>query len=1059
MSNIFLIFINNGMKKYILVSIISLVQISMIGQDNVLDLMKGFKPRFIGPAGMSGRVTSIDVNRTNLDHIVIGTASGGVWETKNGGISFYPIFDKQPIQSVGAVAIDPSNPSVMWAGTGEGNPRNSQSSGIGIFKSIDGGKNWHQTGLENSKTIHRIIVDPRNSDVVYVASLGSAWGPNKERGVFKTTDGGENWNKILYINDSVGCADLVLDPSNPNKLIAAMWQYNRQPWMFNSGGKGSGIHITYDGGATWKLKTEKEGLPKGDLGRIGLSFATNKPNIVYALVEAKKTGLYKSVDGGENWTLVSTKNIGNRPFYYADIFVDPTNENRIFNLYSTVTRSEDGGKTFKGIAPYHKAHPDHHAFWIEPTEGRFIIDGNDGGLLISRNGGNSWQYVSNLPLGQFYHINIDDEIPYNVYGGLQDNGSWVGPSYVYERGGIRNHHWSEVLFGDGFDVMPNKADKNKLFAMYQGGTLTEVDVTTGYSSFIQPQTTDSIPLRFSWNAALTQDPFNECGVYFGSQFVHYSSDCGKNWKIISPDLTTNDTSKQKQVESGGLTIDATKAENHTTILSIEPSALDSNLIYVGSDDGKLHVSEDGGENWTDISARLPDLPKGAWFPQIVSSKLMAGEAFVVVNNYRQNDWSPYLYKTIDYGKTWSRIANEQNIDGYCLSVAQDPINRSLLFLGTQRGLYVSLDGGNSWNKWNEELPSMPIRDMKIHPREHDLVLGTFGRAIIILDDISPLRTLADKKGDLLSDSLLLFGHKEGYLMPWKQAKGIRFTGDSEWKGQNRHTNYFVKAWVSPDMYMKAKGKDGKKKPEIEFFLKNLDGDTLNYTRSKSDSLMNNRAFIMLMEAGSKWLSRNKKDLKGKREILPPGKPLLEGEYEIVAVLDSVEARHRFTVKEHPIHGKTKDYRIAQRNAYDEVEQLFEPILADVERLKEMESIVQKVKGNLSFVGDSAKKDISKLSKNVTDTLNQLFELYFLPKDFEGYDHVSVRISNLYNNLSGYLRAENRAEGGNYEIAIDRLLTAWRNAHEKQVEFETGLWVRYQSLVDEQQFNFFKELDE
>ncbi len=1046
------------MKKLNISLLVLLTVFSLNAQESLMDLMKGMKPRFIGPAGMSGRVTSIDVAKNNLDHILIGTASGGVWVSKNGGINFRPVFDKQPIQSIGAVAFDPQNPTVIWAGTGEGNPRNSQSSGMGMFKSIDGGKNWEHVGLEATKTIHRIIIDPRNTDVVYVASLGSAWGPNPDRGVFKTTDGGATWEKILFVNDTVGCADLVVDPSNPNKMIAAMWHYHRQPWTFTSGGKGSGIYITYDGGKTWKKKTEKDGLSKGIIGRTGLAFATNKPNIVYALIESKKTGLYKSTNGGENWSLVSTKNIGNRPFYYADIFVDPTNENRIFNLYSTVDRSEDGGKTFKTIAPYHKAHPDHHAMWIEPKEGQFIIDGNDGGLLISRNGGDSWRYITDLPLGQFYHINLDNQIPYNVYGGLQDNGSWVGPAYVYEQGGIRNHHWKEVLFGDGFDVMPNQADPNKLFAMYQGGTLTEVDHETGYTSFIQPQAKDSIPLRFSWNAALAQDPFNKGGIYFGSQYVQYSKDFGKHWKQISPDLTTNDTSKQKQVESGGLTIDATKAENHTTILSIAPSPMDSNLIYVGTDDGNLQATIDGGKSWTKLNGKLPGAPKGAWIPQIICSKQMAGEAFVVLNNYRQNDWNPYLYKTIDYGKTWSRIANEKSVDGYCLSIAQDPKNRSVLYLGTQRGLYVSVDGGNQWQKWNDELPSMPIRDMKIQERENDLVLGTFGRAIIIFDDISPIRALAEKGKDITKDSLLLFGPELAITAKWKQARGVRFTGDSEWKGGNRWSNYFARAWVSPDLYKKATGKKGDKKPEIEYFVLSNTGDTLNYWRRKADSLMSNVTGVSLHEEGTSWLSRNKKDLKGKREIKPPGKPLMPGTYKLVAVLDSVVATHVFTVMEHPEQGKTNEYRAAQRAAYDEVEAIMEPILKDVERLQNMEEILNKVQANLSLMGDSAKKELGKIQKGANDTLQQLFELYFLPKEFKGYDHVSVRISNLSGALANYLRADNRADSENFELAKSRLLAAWGEAHEKQLAFENGIWKQFRAKVEEQQVDFFKSLD-
>ncbi|MFK7908694.1 MAG: WD40/YVTN/BNR-like repeat-containing protein, partial [Chitinophagales bacterium] len=416
--------------------------------------LKGMKMRSIGPAGMSGRVTSIDVDLNNPNTIFIGTASGGVWKSESGGIRWKPIFDDQPLQSIGAVAVDQTSTGIIWAGTGEGNPRNSLNTGKGIYKSLDGGKNWKLMGLEKTKLIHRILIHPTNSDIVYVAALGSAWGENPERGVYKTTDGGTTWNKILSVDAKTGCADLVIDPSNPNKLLAAMWEFGRKPWTFNSGGKGSGLYITFDGGKTWKKQTDKDGLPKGNLGRIGLAIAPSNPKTIYALVEAKKNALYKSTDGGFKWSKIGSKNVGNRPFYYADIFVDPQNENRIYSLHSVVTKSEDGGKTFETLIPYSKVHPDYHAFWVNPSNPKHLMIGNDGGMAISQDRGENWRFVENLPLAQFYHINYDMDLPYHVYGGMQDNGSWIGPAYAWKSGGIRNSDWQELVFGDGFDVVP-----------------------------------------------------------------------------------------------------------------------------------------------------------------------------------------------------------------------------------------------------------------------------------------------------------------------------------------------------------------------------------------------------------------------------------------------------------------------------------------------------------------------------------------------------------------------------------------------------------------------------
>jgi photosystem II stability/assembly factor-like uncharacterized protein len=758
----------------ILTPLITLLLLSgmAFGQPIDVEQLKGLKIRNIGPAGMSGRVTTIDVVLSEPDIIYAGTASGGVWKSTSGGIDWKPIFDEEATQSVGALAINQYNPSVVWVGTGEGNPRNSHNSGGGIYRSLDAGRNWQLMGLEATRNIHRVIIHPDDPNTVYVAALGSIWGTNPERGVYKTTDGGETWEKILYVNESVGCADLVIDPSNPNKLIAAMWEYGRKPWTFNSGGEGSGMYVTHDGGKTWEERTEKDGLPKGKLGRMGLAIAPSKPNVVYALIEGEKeNAIYRSDDGGFSWKKRGTRNIGSRPFYYADIFVDSKNENRLYSIFSLVNKSEDGGKTFVTLLPYYGVHPDHHAWWIHPDDPNYIIDGNDGGLNISRDGGESWRFIENIPVAQFYHINYDMSIPYRVGGGMQDNGSWVGPSMALEAGGIRNSAWQEIFFGDGFDVVFHPTKKNMAYGMSQGGNVGLVDMETGKSTFIRPTHPDSVELRFNWNAAIAQDPFNDCGVYYGSQFLHKSLDCGQSWEIISPDLTTNDTTKQKQNASGGLTIDATGAENYTTITAIAPSPVDDKVIWVGTDDGNLQLTRDGGATWTNLAAKLSDARPGSWIPQIVTSDKNAGEAFIVVNDYRRDDWRPFVFHTADYGRTIKRIVDEKQVDGYAHAIVQDPEESNLLWVGTDRGLYLSIDGGQNWNKWMNDYPSVPTIDLKIHPREGDLIVGTFGRAAWILDDLRPIREIAKTKGEVLANAFRVFDAPDAYQFEARSYPG------------------------------------------------------------------------------------------------------------------------------------------------------------------------------------------------------------------------------------------------------------------------------------------------
>ena len=776
--------------KNLISLILLIITTSLSAQDFSTDILKDMKPRNIGPGGMSGRITAIDVVTKNPEIIYVGTASGGLWKSESGGVKWKPIFEKEATASIGAVTIQQSNPSVIWLGTGEGNPRNSLNGGYGVYRSLDAGKNWDLMGLENTRHIHRIIIDPTNPNIIYIGAIGSPWGEHEERGVYKTKDGGKTWNKILYATNKTGVGDMVMDPNNPNKLIVALWEHKREPWFFNSGGEGSGIFITHNGGETWEERTDKNGLPKGNLGRIGLAIAKNKPDIVYALIEAKKNALYKSEDGGFTFKKINDKSdIGNRPFYYSDIFVDPQNENRVYSVFTYVDVYEDGGENFSQLMPAYGVdngvHPDHHAWWIHPDNGNFMIDGNDGGLNITHDGGKTWRFIGNLPVAQFYHIAVDNEFPYNIYGGMQDNGSWKGPSYVFRSQGIRNDYWQEISFGDGFDVIPDRDNSRYGWTMSQQGYVSRYDWQTGNNYTVRPTHPDpDVKLRFNWNSAINIDPYNNSTIYFGSQFVHKSTDKGLSWELISGDLTTNDPEKQKQNESGGISMDATGAENHTTILVIEPSPIEQDMIWVATDDGRVHYTQNGGNRWNEVSNNLSGLPKGSWITQIKASNKNRGEALLIANDYRRFNYEPYAYRTSNYGKSWQRIVDKDDVLSYALCIIEDPVEKNLLFLGTDDGLYLSIDAGYSWTKWTNGFPTVPVKDLVIQERENDLVIGTFGRAAWVLDDLIPLRDIA-KNNQVMASDIVLFEAPDAYQVSFKQPTGSRFAADAIFQGENR----------------------------------------------------------------------------------------------------------------------------------------------------------------------------------------------------------------------------------------------------------------------------------
>ncbi len=715
------------------------------------DTISGLGARNIGSAAMSGRVAAIAAVKENGRLTVyIGAASGGVWKSSNGGTTFKPVFDKESAQSIGALAIDPQAPKTIWAGTGEAWTRNSVSIGNGIYRSTDGGDSWTNMGLPNSERIAKIIIDPKNSNTLYVCVPGKLWSDSEDRGVYKTTDGGKSWSKILKgANLSTGCSMISMNPQEPNTLFAGMWDFRRKGWTFRSGGEnatapsGSGFFQTTDGGTTWKELDEKsaKGLPAKPWGRIAVTIAPSKPNVVYAMIESTRSALFRSDDGGKTWEERDRSNwMVWRPFYFANLIVDPKNENKVYKPDLTLIMSEDGGKSFSGIG--NGAHGDFHDVWINPENTDQVIATDDGGVWYSYDGGNTWWKGNNLPVSQFYHVSVDNADPYHVFGGLQDNSVWMGDSQY--PGGISNGRWENLFGGDGFWVFPDPSDPNYVYAESQGGFIGRVNRVTLEGRLIKPEPNyGEGKLRFNWNTPIHMSPNEKGTIYIGAQFLFRSRDHGQSWERISPELTTNDPEKQKQEESGGVTVDNSYAEMHTTIYSISESPRDGQTIWVGTDDGNLQITRDGAKTWTNVVGNVPNLPKASWVSWVEASLYDAGTAYAAFDRHTFGDMEPHVFKTTDYGKSWTPVVSaDSGVRGYAHVIKEDTVRRDLLFLGTEFGLWISPDGGKHWAQYKgHEFPAVAVRDIVVHPRESDLVVATHGRGIWIVDDITPLRKL------------------------------------------------------------------------------------------------------------------------------------------------------------------------------------------------------------------------------------------------------------------------------------------------------------------------------
>jgi len=713
----------------------------------------GLNARYLGPTKTSGRLTDIAVHPTDNNTIYVGTAGGGVWKSQNGGFDFTPIFDKHN-SSIGCVSIDPKNPNqVIWVGTGETWTRNSVSVGDGLYKSTDGGANWKKVGFEDSERISSIVIHPEHTDTVYIAVLGHLWGDYDKRGVYKTTDGGKTWTKILSGQADTGVADLVMDPNNPDVMYASLWQHRRTPWSFNSGGYNSKLLKTTDGGKTWQKI--HNGFPEGKLGRITIAVAPTDSNRLYSVIEsehADKSGLYVSDDAGKTWTLTNKDfNITVRPFYFGRMTVDPKDKNTVVKAGFFSKISRDGGKTFKELTDMH---PDIHDVVFDKNNPDRMYFATDGGFYVSLDKGNTCVQSRNLNVGQYYYVSVDNETPYNIYGGLQDNGSWYVPNTA--PGGVAEKHWNFVGAGDGFRVFRHPT-KRIIYAESQaGGWIGRIDLDKQTQTDITPLAEkEGEKLRFNWNTALALSPNKPDRVYVGSQYLHKSDDMGQNWTIISPDLTTNDKTKQQQDKSGGLTIDNSGAENNNCIFTIAESPLDENIIWIGTDDGNVQLTKDGGKTWQNLTANIPGLPPFSWVYHIEPGVFDKATAYAVFDRHTLDDTNVYVYKTTDFGQTWQSIATDE-IKGSARSIQEDFVNKDLLFLGTEDGLYITLNGGKNWLKFENNMPTVPVHHVTLQKATSDLVLATHGRGVIVIDDISPLRQIND---EMLNNNVAFFDIK------------------------------------------------------------------------------------------------------------------------------------------------------------------------------------------------------------------------------------------------------------------------------------------------------------
>jgi len=746
-----------------------------------MEVRKSVSFREIGPAISGGRVSAVASVPGNSEIYYVGAADGGVFRTNDGGMTWKALFQHETVASIGALAVDPVNPEIVWAGTGEANVRNNVSFGDGVYKSTDGGAHWKRIGLPGSFQISRIVIDAHNNTVL-VAAMGSPWADSEERGVYRTTDGGASWQKVLYVGPSVGIADLAMDPQNPQILFAAAYRFRRTPWSYSDGGPEDAIYKSVDQGETWK-RLSGHGLPKEPVGRIGLAIAGSAPNVVYATMGSNEGVLWRSDDSGDHWSRVSKdEEVDVRPFYFSHIAVDPVNPDHILALSNNLMESRDGGQNFSIVAK--QVHVDHHTIWIDPAGSGRIIEGNDGGVALSRDNGEHWAFLHNIAIAQFYHVSSDDERPYLVCGGLQDNSAWCGPSRSKDSSGILDRHWFDLNGGDGMYAIPAADNPNLIYNNTQNGAFMVFDRGAEQARDIEPYPRDfngggvaDLPYRFAWNAGFAVSPQNPQVLYAGGNVVFKSEDRGRTWKPISPDLTLND--KAKQQSSGGPVLkDNSGAEVYDAIIRITPSEKDPNLIWIGTDDGQVQFTRDGGATWMNVTAHIPSLPPWGRVESIDLSAENPGEAVIAVDRHFNGDFKPYLYRTSNYGAAWQSISGDLP-QVYAHVAKRDRRNPRMYYAGLENGLYVSWDEGAHWFLFGLGLSNASVYDLALQERENDLVVGSHGRSVWILDDLTPFQQFTPQIGQ---SSVHLFSPPSALrFWPWSQVEEL---GDSEFYGKN-----------------------------------------------------------------------------------------------------------------------------------------------------------------------------------------------------------------------------------------------------------------------------------
>jgi photosystem II stability/assembly factor-like uncharacterized protein len=941
-------------------------------QPNPTDKLKNLEFREIGPAVMGGRIDDFAVVESNPNIVFVGVASGGVWKTTNNGTTWQAIFDKESVSTIGDIAIAPSDPSVVWVGTGEPNNRQSSSWGDGAYKSVDGGKTWQKMGLAATHHIGRIVIHPKNPEVVYVAALGHLWAPNPERGVYKTADGGKTWTQALKINDDIGVSDIAMDPDSPETLYAAAYQRRRTPYGFNGGGSGSAIYKTTDGGATWKKLTK--GLPYeygGETGRIGLDVYRKDPNIVYAVVQHEKGGTFRSEDKGESWKKMGDTNP--RPSYYSQVRVDPNNDLRIWELGAQMFYSEDGGKKFS-TDRVKEIHGDFHAMWIDPADSNHIITGSDGGIHWSYDNGRTWDFINTIAIGQFYEIGLDNEKPYHICGGLQDNGSWCGPSQTLTRDGIVNEDWTVVHGGDGFYVQIDPVEPWIVYAESQDGFLARRDLRTAQERSIKPEAKLGEPhYRFQWNSPVAVSAHDHTTIYYAGNYLFKSTDRGDTWTRLGNDLTTGVDRNKLQIS--GKTPDKTTLSRHDgvqefpTITTFSESPLTSNVLWVGTDDGNLQVTRDAGKTWKNVALRVPGVPKGTYISRVVASKYAEGAAYATFDAHRSDDYGIYVFATMDYGENWKAIRNGiPDSAGSVHVIREHPRTENLLFVGTEFGLWISWDRGANWTSFKNNFPTLPVDDIAIQGRENDLVLGTHGRSIWIFDDLTPVEKM---DATVLGADLTFFCPRAATT--WRLRQRRWSAGQKMFMAKNPPygaiLNYHLKEAVPPEApktattETEAKDKaaaeekpkapaEPKKEGKVKISVSGKDGKVLREFDGPGTASVNRTSWDLRYDPTAEPTEEQKEAIAAGYGVGPRGPLVDPGEYTIKIKAGAKEVTQKVVVEEDSRVQISAQDRAARRAAIDQLYALAKTSAKD-------RKTIEGLKGALTAARDKWKADASK----------------------------------------------------------------------------------------------------